>query len=38
MSQLILNGYGKTKQLDAISKDEMILDIGPKTIKNIKVL
>ncbi len=30
-----LNGYGEIKQLDAISKDEMILDIGPKTIKSI---
>ena len=30
-----LNGYGKIKKQDAISKDEMILDIGTKTIKSI---
>ena len=28
-------GYGKIKKQDAIGIDEMILDIGPKTIKNL---
>ena len=31
-----LKGSGKTKELDSISKEEMILDIGPKTVKNIE--
>ena len=30
-----LNGSPKIKDLDNISKDELILDIGPKTIENI---
>ncbi len=30
-----LNGSSKNKELDQILSDEMILDIGPKTIKNI---
>jgi phosphoglycerate kinase len=29
-------GSGKTKELNSISKDEIILDIGPKTIKKIE--
>ena len=29
-------GSGKTKELNSISKEEMILDIGPKTVKNIE--
>ncbi len=29
-------GYGTTKEQDAVEKDEMILDIGPKTVNNIK--
>ncbi len=29
-------GTGKTKELDSIDKNEIILDIGPKTIKNIE--
>ena len=28
-----LNGFPKTKELNELSSDEMILDIGPKTIK-----
>ncbi len=31
-----LNGSSKVKELNNILKDEMILDIGPKTIKKIK--
>jgi phosphoglycerate kinase len=30
-----LNGLPKIKELNDVSKDEMILDIGPKSIKNI---
>jgi len=30
-----LNGYSQNKELNEISSDEMILDIGPKTIKKI---
>ena len=30
-----LNSFSKTKQLDEVSDDEMILDIGPKTIEKI---
>ena len=30
-----LNGLPKTKKLNELSSDEMILDIGPRTIKNI---
>ena len=30
-----LNGLPKIKELDDVSKDELILDIGPKSIKNI---
>jgi phosphoglycerate kinase len=33
-----LNGSSKIKELDNISKDELILDIGPKTIKAINLL
>jgi len=33
-----LNGSPKTKELNDISKDELILDIGPKTIKTINQL
>jgi len=33
-----LNGSPEIKELDNISKDELILDIGPKTIKNINDL
>jgi len=33
-----LNGLPKTKELNDISKDELILDIGPKTIKTINQL
>ncbi len=29
-------GSGTTKEQDAVEKDEMILDIGPKTVNNIK--
>tara|TARA_A100001015_G_scaffold170239_1_gene189250 strand:+ start:440 stop:1630 length:1191 start_codon:yes stop_codon:yes gene_type:complete len=29
-------GSGKTKELNSINKEEMILDIGPKTVKNIE--
>ena len=31
-----LNGFSRNKELDQIDMDEMILDIGPKTINNIK--
>ena len=31
----ILKGNGINKKLDDIRKNEMILDIGPKTIKKI---
>ena len=31
-----LNGSSKKKELDKISPDEMILDIGPKTLRKIK--
>ena len=30
-----LNGSAKIKELNNISKDDLILDIGPKTIKTI---
>jgi phosphoglycerate kinase len=33
-----LNGYGKIKNLDNVSDDDLILDIGPKTIKIIQDL
>ena len=33
-----LNGSPKIKELNDVSKDELILDIGPKTIKNINQL
>ena len=33
-----LNGSPKTKELNDISKDDLILDIGPKTIKTINQL
>jgi phosphoglycerate kinase len=33
-----LNGLSEIKELDNISKDELILDIGPKTIKTINLL
>ncbi len=33
-----LNGLSEIKELDNISKDELILDIGPKTIKAINLL
>jgi len=33
-----LNGSSKIKKLDSISKDDLILDIGPKTIKAINNL
>jgi phosphoglycerate kinase len=33
-----LNGSSEIKELDNISKDELILDIGPKTIKAINLL
>jgi len=33
-----LNGSPKIKELDNVSKDELILDIGPKTIKTINQL
>ena len=33
-----LNGLSKIKELDNISKDDLILDIGPKTIKIINQL
>ena len=33
-----LNGSSKIKELDNVSKDELILDIGPKTIKAINLL
>ncbi len=33
-----LNGSSEIKELDNVSKDELILDIGPKTIKAIKLL
>ena len=29
-------GAGKTKELDSIGEEEIILDIGPKTVKNIE--
>ena len=31
-----VKGSGKIKELGSISKEEMILDIGPKTVKNIE--
>jgi len=33
-----LNGSSEIKELDNVSKDELILDIGPKTIKAINLL
>ncbi|MDC6479451.1 phosphoglycerate kinase [Candidatus Pelagibacter sp.] len=33
-----LNGTSEIKELDKVSKDELILDIGPKTIKAINLL
>jgi len=33
-----LNGSSEIKELDNVSKDELILDIGPKTIKTINLL
>ena len=36
MYLLILAVSGTTKEQDAVEKDEMILDIGPKTVNNIK--
>jgi len=33
-----LNGSPKIKEINEVSKDELILDIGPKTIKNINQL
>ena len=33
-----LNGSAEIKELDNVSKDELILDIGPKTIKAINLL
>ena len=33
-----LNGSAEIKELNNISKDELILDIGPKTIKAINLL